>query len=484
MIFFDDDVMEKNKGLLSLANALHTRINRPSDRWMRFYNVALAARMLSGDLSGIKEMTSWNWDQPSSIPMAQELVDDYGVSLETAQKALDNIAWAEDARGLETLDPFIFRQSALFIGKVKNKLFKSLMTSLIEKIAEAEEKKNISQLILLLQDIWMNSLLGPEVESFLRPKPREHTGRILSHKPPSSAGKDIVDVNTIALGVEYTGRFPLSSYAASTGSGAGEIVFQWNNREKENLMKDVAQELSHHLGGTGETQKISGGHGHNLGYSHTFLDGKGRSWRVDWDGIQRRYDDEGKAVQETVSGGHLEVVTAKFIPRDWEIEAVYKVFKKFHIIQSHSGAGGGHINVDLAPFEGRPHAMARFLALFHEYEDIIYLMFHHGDVLDSYTYPFIDDDLLMELEDFQGTEEELKETLYNNRYFNSYKGDKTRYTPLNIIPYFQDVIPKELLGEDLDIYNPTVPWEPRFRFVKPEHKRMELRFFSCSKRPF
>ena len=177
------------------------------------------------------------------------------------------------------------------------------------------------------------------------------------------------------MGIEYTGRFPISTHTVPTRSGEGRIVFQWQKRERENLIQDVAQELSHRLGGTGEIQKIPGGHGHNLGYSYSFLDGKGRSWRVDWDGIQRRYDDEGKVIQETVGGGHLEVVTAKFVPRVWEIEAVYKVFKKFDIIQSHLRPGGGHINVDLAPFEGRPHAMARFLALFHEYEDIINLMF-------------------------------------------------------------------------------------------------------------
>ena len=479
MTSFDHDVMEKNKGLSSLANALYTRNNLLSDRWMRLYNMALAARMLSGDLSGIKGMASWNWDQSSSIPRPQELVDDYGVSLETAQKALANIARAKEDGGLVVFDPFIFRQNAPFIGKARKKFFKPLIASFIQEIAEAEEKTNISQLIWLLQGIWMRS----EIESFVRPKPRERLGNILPHRPSVSAGKEAVDVNTIALGIEYTGRFPISNHAVPKRSGEGEVVFQWHNSERENLMQDVARELSHRLGGTGEIQKISGGHGHNLGYSHTFLDGKGRSWRVDWDGIQRSYDDEGKVIQGTVTGGHLEVVTAKFVPRVWEIEAVYKVFKKFHIIQSHLRAGGGHINVDLAPFEGRPRAMSRFLALFHEYGDIITLMFSRS-FIEGYGNLFILDEFLKgQLQDFQGTEEELKEMLYNNRYFHAEVGSKTRYAPLNVIPYFQDVIPGELLGEDLDFLNPKVSWEPRFRFVKPEHKRMELRFFGAPRDP-
>ena len=140
--------------------------------------------------------------------------------------------------------------------------------------------------------------------------------------------------------------------------------------------------------------------------------------------------------------------------------------------------------MDLSPFEGRPRAMARFLALFHEYEDIITLMFYHGGVMKGYINLFTPDEFLRErLQDFQGTEEELKEMLYNNRYFHSEVGSKTRYAPLNVIPYFQDVIPGELLGEDLDFRNPKVSWEPRFRFVRPEHKRMELRFFDAPRDP-
>ena len=74
--------------------------------------------------------------------------------------------------------------------------------------------------------------------------------------------------------------------------------------------------------------------------------------------------------------------------------------------------------------------------------------------------------------------------LYNNRYFNPLNGYKTRHTPLNVIPYFQDVIPQEFFGEDLDVFNPKEAWGPRFRFVKPEHKRMELRFFHAPRDPF
>ena len=203
MTSFDDDVMEKNKVLASLANVLEARINLPSDRWMRFYNTALAARMLSGDSSGIRKITSWNWDQSPSIPRLQEFVDDYGVSLETAQKALEHIAWAEGLWGPKVLDPFIFMQNAPFIGEVKKKLFKSLIAEFVKMIAGAEEQKDVSQLIWLLQDIWMGSLhleSEAEAESLLRPRPRERLGQILSHRPPSSAGKETVDVNTHCLG--------------------------------------------------------------------------------------------------------------------------------------------------------------------------------------------------------------------------------------------------------------------------------------------
>ena len=182
-------------------------------------------------------------------------------------------------------------------------------------------------MILLSQTLWKWTLsLEDDAEYILRPRPTERIGRILSHRPPPSAGKEIVDVNNIALGIEYTGRFPVETGISMT-LGENHLFVEWD-RQRENVIQDVAKELSRNLGGTGDVQKISGGHGHNLGYSYNFLDGKGRSWRVDWDGIQRSYDDEGKVVQETVTGGHLEVATAKFTPRVWEIEAVYKVFKK------------------------------------------------------------------------------------------------------------------------------------------------------------
>ena len=481
-ISLDDDVIERNKKLWSLANTLMNQIYRPSDRWMRFYNMALAARMLSGDTSGLREMTSWNWDQSPSIPKPQEFVDDYGVSLETAQKALENIAWAEEVWGSRVLDPFVFWQNAP-IGEHKREFFKSVIARLIEDIANAEDERHISEMMWLLQDIWKGLMsLEHEMESLLRPRPKGPVGRILSHRPPPSAVKEVVDVNTIALGIEYTGRFPIET-RFHVRSIREDIVYHEWNRERESIMEDVARELSLGLRGTGEIQQITGGHGHGLGHSYAFFDSTGRRWQMDWDGIQRNYDDEGKVIQETVGGGHLEVATAKFVPKVWEIEAVYKVFKKFHIIPTHIWGGGGHINVDLAPFEGRPRAMARFIALFHEYEDIIKLMFSHREVVVDYISPPIRRELLRELQSFQGTEEELKEMLYNNRYFNSLAGRKTRYTPLNIIPYFQDVIPKKFLGEDFDVLNANVSWEPRFRFVKPEHKRIELRFFDAPRDP-
>ena len=66
--FDNNDIIQKNKRFFSLANELDNRINHPSERWMRFYNMAFVARMLSGDTSGTERIASWPLSEFPSIP--------------------------------------------------------------------------------------------------------------------------------------------------------------------------------------------------------------------------------------------------------------------------------------------------------------------------------------------------------------------------------------------------------------------------------
>ena len=469
-VIFPDDLPAKKKKIQPFLSKTVSHYQIRSDPGlMRLHDQAIVARVLSGDLSGIQKAFTWNLGASFSAPKARELARRFGVPVEIAEKALFNIAEVEKIYGQGVFLPLMYGQKVL--GEPKKKAVELFTRIFIEESAKALTKPWIGNLV----NYWIrSSSLLNDVEYALRPHPRGNLGRLLSFAP-SSSGKDAVDVGKIALGIEYTGRFPIETSMPMKRGGH----IRWD-REREEIVQGVARELSLQLRGNGEIQKRAGGHGHNLGYSYAFADGKGRNWRVDWDGIQRKYDTAGNIVEGSRGGGHLEVVTAKFIPKDWEVEAVYRVFNKFDIIPQPEMAGGGHINVELAPFEGRPHAMARFLTLYHQFEEMILLMFSVGPFDFDVKY----ERLVEELVDFQGSERELKEWLYNQRYFYSLPDSKTRYNYVNIIPYFQEVIPSEFLSEDFDYQNPTISWKPRFRFVAPEEKRMELRFFDAPRNPF
>ena len=449
---------------------------------MRLINQFVMARIFSKDVSGMYG-TPWNWKTPFSVPKAQKLAQRFGVSIETAEKAFFNMTRAAKFYGPEVLFPLGNWQKVSFLGSVKKRTLEALSRTFVEESAkvEGDEASRALQILDLRSDWLYASSILEDVESTLKPRLHGRIGEVLSYRS-SSSGKRVVDANKIALGIEYTGRFPVETYVPGTVDSNGKkrksILLSWDG-EREELMQGLARELSLSLRGNGEIHKKAGGHGHGLGHTYTFFDGEARSWNVSWDGIRRKYDEMGNIVEASVSGGHLEVSSAKFVPKVWEIEAVYRALKKFEITPSHDLGGGGHINVDLAPFEGRPRAMARFLALFHQYQDIITMMFSGQ----AYFYP-ASGRLLEKLKDFRGSEEELKELLYNQRYFYSLPNAKTRYSPVNIVPYFQEVIPGEFLSEDVDQFNPTVSWRPRFRFVRDEEKRMELRFFHAPRDAF
>ena len=481
-VFSNDLPPKKKRMAFRLGDIVYSHGNFSEDlAWMRLFDQALAARVLSGDFSGAGGMFSLNGITPSSLPSARELTDRFGIPVETAEKALVNIAEASDHWGPNILVPLSSWHKTP-LGEMKKKALEFLAQTFVEASAVVEGDRESRMLGMSdLFKLWhTESSIQADMNSAFRPRPRGRVGEVLSFAP-SPLQKSSVDVNKIALGIEYTGRFPIETYMfAQRGNEEKKFIIVPWSRQREDIFQSVARELSLRLRGSGEVTRKVGGHGHGLGYSYTFLDGKNRSWNVSWDGIRRKYDQTGKVVEGSVSGGHLEVSTAKFVPKAWEIEAVYKVFKKFDIAPQPGMAGGGHINVDLSPFGGRPRAMARFLALFHQYQEVITLMFSR----EAHFFPAYYERLLKELKDFQGSESELKELLYNERYFYPLPDSKTRYTWVNIIPYFQEVIPSEFLSQDVDYQNPTISWRPRFRFVAPEEKRIELRFFDAPRDAF
>ena len=138
------------------------------------------------------------------------------------------------------------------------------------------------------------------------------------------------------------------------------------------------------------------------------------------------------------------------------MNAVYTAMEKEGVIPS-LRAGGGHINIDLAPFKGKPRELARFLAIFHEHRGILSFMFQNINRSAAAEAVEISPRLKAELRDFRGTETQLKQLLYNERYFNQRLGRKTRNMQIDMSAYFQDIIPARHLHEDFDMKKPTDP---------------------------
>jgi hypothetical protein len=168
-------------------------------------------------------------------------------------------------------------------------------------------------------------------------------------------------------------------------------------------------------------------------------------------------------------------VTPKYNPDAKSVTALYEIFQEMGMHPSFYN-GGGHVNFDLAVFDGKPKRLARFIALFLENRDVITAMFQHPGRFSTAEPHDVDERFLDKLKNFDGDEEALKKLLYNERFFNTRLGLKTKYVQLEISSYFQDVIPAEFITKDFDIKNDV--WRKQFR-VSPKIRKGEFRLFGA-----
>ncbi len=298
-----------------------------------------------------------------------------------------------------------------------------------------------------------------------------------------------VDVNAIDLGIEYSGRMPLRVRADFTPDRLADNKKAWlttfsdfTQDERVNFIKKVATDLKDELGGNGEASRVEqGSHGHGLDISWEIRDSENRKWIVEWDGVGRSYTDAGEVIPDSLRAGSIELVTPKFTPRAEEMSTVFDVFQKNNVLPR-LRSGGGHINIDLAAFAGKPKQLARFMSIFHEHRGVIALMFQRINRIRNAEAINISDHLRNQLRDFNGSEEDLKKLLYNERYFNTRYGRKSRYIQLDLSAYFQDVIPEEFITEDFDIGNPNENWRRQFR-VDSNIRKAEFRMFNAPRDP-
>jgi hypothetical protein len=461
-------------------------------RAARFYQTVLAARVATNDFSGMSSIDDYALYDGSSF-QASQLAQRFDVPEEKAQKAIDNLNRAS-IKASFTLPFWKWEDEGIpFISDTKKKFMKSLTKDFILQAAELPDT-GIEQSARNLLRSWTKSTkVGDELRKYLKPaRMAESTSDLLNFKIPS--GRPVVanpvDVNNIDLGIEYSGKFPLALDAQYSADRLVDNKKAWiqtridlTGDERKAIIKKVADDLLAALGGTGESEEIidGGGHGHGLEVAYSIRDPKNRKWIVEWDGIGRSYNSQGEIVENSVRGGSVELVTPKFVPQVEEMEAVYAAFDKNNIMPTIK-AGGGHINVDLAPFDDNPRALARFMSIFHEHRGIISLMFQYVNRLKSAEPIDIDSDLARSLKDFNGSEEELKKLLYDKRYFNTRYGRKTRYNQLDVSAYYQDVVPEDFITKDFDINSPTDPWRRTFR-VDPKIRKAEFRLFNAPRDP-
>ena len=469
------------------TRAVEFRAGTKDIKAARFYQTVLASRVATNDFSGIADVGSWTLNS-GQAPTASGLASKFGVSEEIAQKALDNLQTANIKSTFQL--PFWnwTDENNPFIGNPKRQILKSITKDFILQAAEIESDHEVVGRELMRR--WTKSSnLGQELRQYLKPKRgMDLTADLLHFNAPEGRAlvAGAVDVNNIDLGIEYSGRLPLRLDANFTADKLADGNKAWlstnidlNMVERESLIRSVAKDLAEELGSDVEPAKIvdADGHGHGLELAYEVRDTQNRKWIVEWDGIGRSYDSNGDVIEGSARAGSIEIPTPKFVPEPEEMDAVFKAMAKNNIMPNIM-SGGGHINIDLAAFDGKPKELARFMSIFHEHRGIIALMFQHVNRLKAGEPIDISAELSSKLKNFTGTEEELKKLLYNEQYFNTRYGRKSRYIQLEMSSYFQDVIPDEFITEDFDIKSPTDPWRRQFR-VDPKIRKAEFRMFNA-----
>ncbi|MCK5072739.1 MAG: hypothetical protein KAQ98_04880 [Bacteriovoracaceae bacterium] len=381
--------------------------------------------------------------------------------------------------------PFWQWDEAPFLSDGKKKLLKKATKSFIETMAKLESP-NEDNVKRLFQDWARVSELDRDIENYLRPK-KASTGKQPDiFKIPDTMNRKF-DVNKIDMGIEYSAHFPMDNKSIMTNELSDHkrawlvSTFDLTNDERADVMKELAEKMAKNLGVKNPEVKMieaSNEHGHKLDLAFEFKDAKDRKWRIEWDGIGRSYTKTGELVSESPRGGHIEIVTPKFNPNFNEIKSVYEALNESSVVP-YFKLGGSHINVDLKPFmESDPKSLARVTSLFLQYRGLLSLMYQHPNRFMAAEPLKISSNLAAQLANFNGTHDDLKKLLFNERYFNTRIGRKSRYTQLDLSSYYQDIIPEEFITEDFDIKNPKVQWRRQFR-VDPDIRKMEFRLFGA-----
>jgi hypothetical protein len=322
----------------------------------------------------------------------------------------------------------------------------------------------IKKLEVLIFEFAQKARLDLDFERYLRP---------VSDKVPSVlvASTSPIDVNKIALGIEYSFRFPFEARPQSKPQAAA-------------LIESFADRLSQNYQTQRQNDSTQGGadsHGHGVVVKQKVLDRTGETWRVEWDGVIREYNDKGKVTN--ARGGHIEVVSPKFVPVAiaGPVADLYATARSRGMAPSRA-AGGAHVNFDIKALENQmtpekgTRALLNLVTLFENESDVILHLWQHPHRKHAAFPVQMNDQMRETMESFHGDWSQLGRMLYQVRYFNSFVGRKPKYVPLNLTSVMTDFVPTEYIDRTLDIKNPKAEWFPNFNRV---YERGEARFFDA-----
>ena len=203
-----------------------------------------------------------------------------------------------------------------------------------EHVIQVSKAATPEQVVGLVRDWIKTTDIVRYVEEYLRPKRMVSITDRLSEVTPRGR----TNVNRIDLGIEYSARFGNKYFvemAPEVGRDGNRI---WLNTrvdmtpyERKEKIREMARNLGVALNGHPVPvidASTAGAHGHGLSVAFKVKDPQGRSWRAEWDGVGRDYDSRGQVIPESLRGGHVEIVTPKFVPEFKEMQAVYTAMEK------------------------------------------------------------------------------------------------------------------------------------------------------------
>lgn len=453
-----------------------------------FLETMLAARFTSGDYSGLRDFRHEGFNPSATL---QELVSPFLPAekikvLEAFEKLYPHMNYSRHAlshnhvrnRILSPLLPWekrlpltlktdLLKQAqqefANDLAQVASKYLKKVHNKQLSPTRLGEIRAEIlEKLEALIFRFSQKVRLDKDFENYLMPIPRKTPEIKVASQGP-------INVNDIALGIEYSFRFP-------------HKVEPLSKTQADSFIESFAKTLSAKMNSADALESASGdSHGHGISVKYKVKAPNGDTWRVEWDGVQRYYID-GKV--RRAWGGHAEIVTPKFAPQQIAGSGIEKIFETAQTMgQAPSRvAGGGHVNVDIGalmtryPNQFGTRAILNLLSHFESNQELILFMWMHPFRKHA-AHPVPLDPLMpKKIAEFNGSWTDLGKLLYETRYFNAFVGRKPKYVPLNLTSVMTPRVPRMYRDASLDIKNPEMRWFPNFNNVTD---RIEFRFFDA-----